>query len=67
MEGQREDFDRKFLAMDQALGDKDVELQKLQGEIARLMQATRSAQGVKSDLEKLREAYTTDQRRMEER
>ena len=67
MERQREDFDRKFLAMDQALSEKDAELTRLQGEISRLLAATRSAQGVKGDLEKLREAYDRDQKRVEEK
>eukprot|EP00290_Baffinella_frigidus_P008411 CAMPEP_0180137808 /NCGR_PEP_ID=MMETSP0986-20121125/12469_1 /TAXON_ID=697907 /ORGANISM="non described non described, Strain CCMP2293" /LENGTH=410 /DNA_ID=CAMNT_0022079413 /DNA_START=56 /DNA_END=1288 /DNA_ORIENTATION=+ len=67
MDEQRQEFDRKYLAMDEALVRKDDEIQELKRQVMQLSEHAREAAHFRSEHERLKTSMSDDSRRAEER
>ena len=66
MQQQRQQFDSKFLAMDEALARKDAELEQLRAQAQADKELLRGAEAARADLLRLKETLSDDTRRAQE-
>jgi hypothetical protein len=66
MEQQRQQFDSKFLALDEALARKDEEMDRLRAQANTVVDKQREADSARTDLMRLKESLAIDTRRAEE-